>query len=459
MATTTTIYPDADSYIRQDQASTNFGSATLLNGGLSGSQKRHIVMKFDVSGYTPADIVDATLTLGFFRSAGSSTHTMTLARLNQEFVGSEVTYDDASDSVAWTGGAGAAGNAAIDEPTYDITVGFATAGDQTADIKELVIDAINKRGGILWLIVCFKTTESPSGTGNTSFYSVNYGVVGDRPTIDLKVAARVKWTGTAGDGNLETSGNWSGLSAPTTDDFALFNTTANDASIGALTCKRIYIGKNYQGKLGTASSLLAMNCDEFHLSSPHADAFINLNSAASSNTELRVKDTNSKQDSIIIDGKYDATLMRTRSSISLMTDDVTLINALSRVVTFTCDNDVTTIRLGGASAVLDDGGGTVTMVNGSTVLNKDMVNNDGTNFYIHNSVLKQQSSEIDQIHLYSGVVTFQGNEGGPPLIGGATIYGGLFNARTKSATIVSTSAISMRGGRFITDGAVNAAPA
>ena len=154
MATTTTIYATDDTNLRENAPTTNYGGNTLIRVGQYGSsQRRHAVFKFDVSGFTePSDIIKADFTVTTSSTSGSSTRTMKYARLNQEFVESEATWNISATGISWSGGAGAEGNGEFTQPTYDITVGDVT-GAQTVDIKDLVIDAINRRDDVLWLVM------------------------------------------------------------------------------------------------------------------------------------------------------------------------------------------------------------------------------------------------------------------------------------------------------------------
>jgi hypothetical protein len=108
MATTTTINPDGDAYLQQDQADTAKGGETLLRVGQFGSgNRRHGVFEFDVSAYThPSDIVEANFTLTQGNSFGSSVRTMKLTRLNQAFTEAETTWNSASTGTVWSWGRG-----------------------------------------------------------------------------------------------------------------------------------------------------------------------------------------------------------------------------------------------------------------------------------------------------------------------------------------------------------------
>jgi hypothetical protein len=136
MATTTTINPTKDAYLRQDEADTAYGGGWDIRvGQFSGTYRRHGVFEFDVSSYTaPSDIVEANFTLTQQNYFGSTVRTMKLTRLNQDFTEAETTWNSAATGTVWTGGSGAQGNGEYTEPVYSILVGD-DSGNQTVDIK------------------------------------------------------------------------------------------------------------------------------------------------------------------------------------------------------------------------------------------------------------------------------------------------------------------------------------
>ena len=459
MATTSTIYPDIDSDIRQSNPTTNYGTGTLLRiGYYSSGPKRHAVLKFDVSSITnPTDIVSCNFKLTEQNTFGSTTRTMKVSRLNQTFVEDEVTWNISATSTDWSGGAGAAGNAETTQPTYSISVGN-SVGDQTVDIKELVIDAINKRSGILWLVIYIDPDDSSTDIGNSVFYSSETGTASNRPQIEVVVADRISWDGETST-LVTTARNWVGGVAPTANDYALFiNTPTFSPTSGLLQVSRVYVGKNFKGNIGTGGIPLSIECDEFHNASRYALVNANINESASDRCELRVKDTST--DTIKFDGKYSAIINRTRSDVTLVCDDVNEINAMGRAVTFNTTGELPTTRIVGGTATLAEGGGTLTAVNGASVVSK-RVSEDDTNYYVSSSKVRILADEYDAVYIYSGLVFLKGNTGAPIGHGGALyIYpSGTFDARTNSATWNPSAVVSIFGGRLITDAGVNAAPA
>ena len=463
MSTTTTIIAKKDTYLNQGASGTNYDTSTPLRvGQYASNNRRHGLLIFDTSTLSnPADIVSATLTLKESGTFGSSTRTMKVCRCNLDFITAEATWDDYISGTAWTGGAGGQGNAAFTEPTYSISVGN-SVGDQSVDIKELVIDTINRRAdGDLYLIICFDPADTDTTTiGNSTFYSLNDGTESNRPKLDVITATRKVWTGARDDLDLTTSQNWSPTGVPSSTDYAIFNSGTASATIGSLDVSRLYIGKNYKGNIGTSSSLIAVDCAEFHNSSAYAGMHVNLNASESSNTTARIKDSSTLNDSMTIDGKYDAILNRTRSDIALTTDDVTSIEAHSKAVTFTASDDVTTVRLSGANATLNDGAGTVTATNRANVIVK-RVNNDDTNFVIHSSRVKALASEFDGVTIYSGIILLRGNTGAPIDVGAIFMYtDSIFDDRTSAATFYPVGGtITVYGGRLLLDAGVHSAQA
>jgi len=299
MSTSTTIYAETDANLRENAPDTNYGGNAVIRCGQYGGAvyRRHGVFKFDVSSYTaPSDIVSANLYLTVSSDSGS-TRTMKIARLNQDYDEAEVTWNEASDGVAWTGGAGGEGNGAFTEPSYSITIGNG-AGDQEVDIKELVIDAINKRDNELWLILCFDPDDTATiPAGNSAFYPSEDVTQFVRPKIEVTVADRVEWQGGI-DGDLGNVLNWSTGAIPTSSDYALFNTGSVDATAGAVTCDKVFIGRNYKGSIGSTSSSVRLFANVACYSSPHAGVFFSNYTTAKS----YINDTSSTTDSFILVG-------------------------------------------------------------------------------------------------------------------------------------------------------------
>ena len=120
MSSTTTVYPSEDTKLDEAKKTQNYGGDATIDIGATykggAYSKNNAVFKFDVSGITnPSTITKAIFTLVFNSSAlSSTTQTVTLARLNQDFAEATATWNEPSGTVAsWTGGAGAFGNAEL----------------------------------------------------------------------------------------------------------------------------------------------------------------------------------------------------------------------------------------------------------------------------------------------------------------------------------------------------------
>ena len=447
MATTTTFNPDADAFIQSNNATTNYGTNVFFKLGEvgSGGNAKHGVMEFDLSSITDTtDIVSANLTLVSLSAYGAVTKTMTVARLDQSFTEGGVTWNTYNGSDAWPEGAGAAGDADTGLPTYSITVGEDT--DQVIDIVELVKDAINKRSGTLRLVFYMTTTGSNS---NNNFGSSNNSTAANRPTLDVVVATRYAWTG-AVDDDLDDYRNWDPGVVPAANDIALFNAGTVDVGRGSLTCKRVYVGRSYKGNIGTSSGEIGVNCDELRLGSPYSKCYLVLNNGVGTNTVVRVSNTSSSTDSMVLDGEYDAILYRTRSRITLETSDVDTIDA-ARDVTFTTDDNITTAILRGSVATLGDGAGTLKAVNNANVV-VQRVNYDETTITISGALVRCLASTTDVSTIYSGTIAFRNNEGSPVVCDGLIFYPqATADTRTGAGTFTSTAALTSYGGRLLLD--------
>jgi len=222
--------------------------------------KHNAVMSFDVSGITdPSTITTAILTLEYVSSAGSTTQTVTLARLNQDFVETEATWlvAETLPAVSWSGGDGAFGNAETTQPTYTFSVGSGVSANVTIDIKDLVIDAITRRSGTLLLVAAIAGTPTGSAKGFTKFATKEHST--KSCAIAVTLAARVVWSGNT-DGNMSTDSNWVGGTKPDADDFAMFiENGTNNPSSGVVVCERVYFGKLFSQDAGVLGAQLLLS--------------------------------------------------------------------------------------------------------------------------------------------------------------------------------------------------------
>jgi len=448
MATTTTIYADTDANLRENAADTNYSGNSVFRIGQYTGYRRHAVLHFDVSGYVPSKIVSAKLYLSASGDTGP-TRTMKIARLNQDYVEAEVTWNSASSGVAWTGGAGGDGNGAFTEPTYSISVGDGE-GDQEVDIRELVIDAINRRDDELWLIICFDPADTATETGRTYFYPSEYGTASYRPKIAVTVAARRTWTGSVS-GDMSDGNNWNGAAGvPTSDDVAMFNTGTNDATLGALDCWRLHIGKSYRGSIGQMVSLLRVDAESIVIDNKYAGVNITINLSPATNADLRI--VNTSRDNVHIDGYYHAIITGTGHAIDLKTDSGTTIEAHGSGSNFTTDTYFASCKLSNGVGTLNNGAAAVHVMRGRVTL-------DGTesqNVTLANGTIKVKANDIGVVRIYAGKLSYATNESGENTIGELYVYNnGLADTRTGGATLSTITGSETYGGRILFDGAMS----
>ena len=453
MSTSTTIYPSADANLRENAADTNYSGNVAMRAGDYTTYRRHAVFMFDVSAITAiADIVSATIS--FTYSGGSGTpRNMKLARLNQDFVQSEVTWNEASDGVAWTGGAGGEGNGEFTQPVYDISVGFGLSG-ATADIRDLVQDAIARRDGELWLILCFDPDDTSTAGARSYIYPIEDAIEANRPALEVVVANRIEWSGDI-DGDVENYRNWAGLTAPTSTDIALF-TNAASVTTGTLTCWRCIIGRTYRGDYATIADAKRVEIgDSMYLASPYSTVNVEVNSAASNTAELYVADTSSVAGTASFTGKYNAHLIRTRQDVALATSECSRIDAHGSRVTFTADSTVDVVRITKAGATLEDGSPDLVVVHGTVQVERTDTDTELT--LAGNSVVDYLAHTGNGIYVYGGYVRFTKNTGAPVDGEGAWVYPkGVLDTRNGSGTVIlSGEVIYLYGGKLVIDAAQN----
>jgi len=443
MATTTTIYATGDTWMAAWSPTSNYGTVTHTKIGYSSSQGQfNGIFEFDTSSITnPADVVSAVFTIVKQLEWGGSAEELTVGRCTQEFTESGCTWNTFDGATSWTT---AGGDMATTEPTYTIHVGD-SSGSQSVDIKELVVDAINKRSNVLRILI--KMDHTPGATAVAIYRSSEHGVSGERPSILITTATRIAWEGAAS-GNLGNALNWSTGGTPTANDIALFNSGSVDVTTGALTCSSCKVGKKYKGTIGSSSPYIEIAVAEFTLASAHAGMYVSLNDGVGTNTQLRITDA-AANDTVHFMSNYDATISRTRGTVALQTRTVDRIDAHGRRVNFTADDDVAVIRCSGGSAVLNDGGDAITLVDANVTI--DRVNKDTTDIIVAGSSrVRILSEEIADLIQYSGSTTFSANISGPIVVSAMTVYGGVVDTRTSAATL-ATVACTVYGGRLLID--------
>jgi len=452
MATTTTVNPTSDNWLNSGSVTTNYGSASTFQAGISGGSllKKHAILEFDVSAITkPSDITSSNLTLVATSSGGGGTNDLTLQRLTQSFGETTSNWNTYDGSNAWTT-AGASGDVVAGEPTYTVSVGTTT--DIVVDIKELVIDAINRRSGILRIVIYFDGT--PSNGGFTRFGARNHGTASNHPKVEIVTARRAVWVGDV-DSNLDNANNWDAPLAgiPGAGDIAIFSSGSADVTRGSISCNKAYIGKNYSGDIGSSASHTPFEVEELHLSSSGSGIYIDLNRSKPTVAEVSINDTNAN--ACYLGGKYNATIRRTRHTIQLDTEETARIDAHGRGASIRCTDSVADIRVSGGRAILDDNGDNVQICNNANVEISNIDNDDGNITIASRARVNFLGSLADAVVIFDGDLDLRGNEKASVSFGGLDVYrGGMADTRTGAATFKSSvSNAYIYGGRILLDGA------
>ena len=475
MSTTTTIYATKGTRLDGDNVAVNYSSAATWEvgqqaDGLSDGERSNLVFSFDVSAYTrPSDIIEVVLNLtqAIVGHGGSAVREIYAYRLDEDFTEDEADWEDSADGVDWTGGddVGAANNSAITQYTKSARkklvgkcdVGFRVTTEPDIDITELVKDAINRRSGTLLLWVGIPLSDSVTTRGNVFIHSNNAVTESDRPKIDITVAERVLWDGSAGDGSVANGANFSTGSVPTSTDFVLFNSGSISVTAHILLSNKCFVGREYRGSIveddGTAISII---CQEMILNSARSKWNLLINSLYGDYCAVWVGDTNgetgsSKFDLGSITGGTNTVIVRKARSIleiDGVLDEVDIHGGAR--VHFLSSSTVRATR----SHLTFSSGSTCIFADECSVYFSDFQHNKGNLTLAGKSVVTIYAGEIDDVTIYSGRMGFMGNSNAPILVDDVIVYGeGTFNTKTNSTTfeLVTGKNITMYGGGALFD--------
>lgn len=459
MSTTTTINPTKDAYLWERNTTTNYGTGVDLRIGdnlpVATSQAYNTVMEFDVSSYDdPSAIVSANLTLTHISDFGTVNNTVTVRRLNIDFVESGAdgcTWDKPDDGEATTWGGGE-DYAATNVPDVTFSVGV-DGDDVTVDISDFVIDAIQRRAGVLRLVFFMPTNATAKGW--TKFASTRHGTSSKHPALEIIVAARVPWSGTLG-GDLDNVNNWTSLPPPDANDFAYFIGDKPSITSGSLDCHSIFIGKTFKGNFGTSSSSISMACYNMLYSSPYSEANLTVNSGKGYDGIVRINNSNNTPSTVKFTGETKYRLINTGAAIELTGTDIDSVECHSAKASFTSADTITSVNITGGSCRLQNGAGTIYSVDASLLVENTSF--DTTDITQSGGYVRLKADTVDDVIIYAGTMTVRGNEGAPITIDNLSVYPkAKADLRTKSNTIETTNPVNMYGGRVLLDGNVNAA--
>ena len=460
MSTTSTINPTKDAYLWERNTTTNYGTGVDLRIGdnfPTATQAYNTVMEFDVSGYDdPSAIVSANLTLTHISDFGAANNTATIRRLGIDFVESGAdgcTWDkpDDGEATTWEGGEDYA-----ETNVPDVTFSVGVDGDDvTVDISGFVIDAIQRRAGVLRLVFFMPTDATAKGW--TKFASTRHGTSSKHPELEIIVAARVPWVGTV-DGDLDVNGNWGTVlqAAPDANDYAYFIGDKRSITSGSLDCHSIFIGKTFTGNFGTSASSISMACYKMLYSSPYSEANLTVNDAKGYDAIVRINNSNNKPSTVKFTGETDYRLVNTGAPIELTGTDIEAVECHSARASFTSAETITTVNITGGGCRLQNGAGTIYTVNASLLVENTSFNT--TDITQSGGYVRLKADTVADLIMYAGTMTVRGNEGAPITIANLSVYPvAIADLRTKSNTIETTNPVKMYGGRVLLDGNVNAA--
>ena len=268
MSTTSTIYASKDTWLDGDNTSTNNSGDNLIAlgqqtiGFSTEGERANGIFAFDVSALTPSLLTQVNFKLNFKSNAkGAGVRQCYVYRLTRDFVEDEATWLISATGTDWTAADGGASDSATTEPYATFDVGFRTDDDVSVDITKLVVDAINRRSGTLYLWVGIPLSDTATSRASGQYHSLEATFPSDRPRLECITADRIVWDGSAGDGNAQTASNYVGDVAPDYYDHVIFNDGAVNVTSGYIACNSLFISEEYTGTIeatdGSAINVLS----------------------------------------------------------------------------------------------------------------------------------------------------------------------------------------------------------
>jgi len=457
MSTTSTIYASKDTWLDGDNTgANNSGDAFITLGqqtiGFSTEGERaNGIFAFDVSALTPSLLTQVNFKLNYKGAGkGAGARQCYVYRLARDFVENQATWLVSATGTDWTAADGGASDSATTEPYATFDVGFRTDDDVSVDITELVVDAINRRSGTLYLWVGIPLSDTATSRASGQYHSLEATSAGDRPRLECITADRIVWDGSAGDGNANTDSNWVGDTAPTVLDIAIFNTGNVSVTSGYILGDKVFVGRNYKGDIGTSASTILVMTNKLACSSRYSKMYIQTGAVGN---VVRVGNTSSESQSFYITGNSALVIVqkaRTTVEIDGANTNTVDVHSGARVKL----SDRYTVRSTRSYITLDGGVAAGTFAdrsslyfNQSSATVGDLVIAGGTSATIY-------TDEIDELTIYSGRASFRGNTGSPIEVGDTLVYpNGVLDARTGASTFTNDSGddITVYGGAVLFD--------
>tara|TARA_R100000655_G_scaffold71369_2_gene109752 strand:+ start:7968 stop:9392 length:1425 start_codon:yes stop_codon:yes gene_type:complete len=466
MAVTTTLNPTGDTFLRQDQATTNYGTSVLLRvGQFSGGNRRHGLLQFSTSSFTyPSRIVSSVLTLTEQNTFGTTTRTMKLCRNTQTATNTATaTWSTYDGSTSWSDGGEA--DSAQTEPMYSVSVGN-SVGNAVLDINDLVVDSVVRRGDELDMILCFdKTDTNTSDIGNSIFYSVDNSSASDRPKLVVKEAEVFYWTGAAGT-DADTARNWiketdGSFAVPTNNDYVYFNSGSVDVLSGTINCDSMFVSEGYTGNIGTSSTAITIRADGDRTLVDDKKLVINkksgiFNLSAYTLTKQSVYISNCPEGCKYTGAvSFNCYINRTSGNVDIVGDSnlITTGDEASRITT---SGTATSIKSIDGNITLDNGCNDFIIVNTKMFCTSGNIAQSGTSYIVDNSTVNFLGLETGaDINIFNGSLNFKNNSNASITTEDILLWrNGFFDPRTEVGAWNNTASPSITirgGGKFIVD--------
>ena len=227
-------------------------------------------------------VISAKLTVYEQSESVTASQTIRGFRITESGVTESATWDTYDGTNAWTATGGdysatPMGSAAVASTGGDLVM-------QDAGFIALVQDAVDNQNGTLRLLLAMQgeIDGTISGSEFIRYHSSNAWTTSLHPKLEITYEHVVHWTGAAGDGNLNTAGNWSTGAIPIAGDRVLFATGSDDITLGSLTCGVLCIGPKFSGTIGKPRNLPFST-----ISAPHITA--DVISIQSPNAGIKIK--------------------------------------------------------------------------------------------------------------------------------------------------------------------------
>ena len=465
MATTTTIYATKDTWLDGENTSTNNSGDTFVvvgqqTVGLNPGERANAVLAFDVSSLTPSLLARVNLKLAHNAFGGNTTRTCYVYRLTRDFVEAQATWLISETATNWTAADGGASDIATAESSANFTVGFRQDSDIEVDITDLVIDAVNRRSGTLYLWVGIPLSDTATTRGHCRYHSLFAVTPTNRPQLECITADRVVWNGGANDGNANTAGNWVGGVAPTASDHVIFNDGEVGVTSGYISCNSLFISEGYKGTIeqadGSAIPFVSTETKTNTVNIKQKQGKYNLQ--VTSNIDWKINIANCPTDTGRIyaadtGGKFETTVIKTTGTLTLEGDlDVVATGSTTKKIT--TSGNPTSIKALSTKLTVTNGSKDFVIADRSKMYaTGGALAQSGVSYISDDSFLSFTSTQIDSdVHIMSGTISMKNNENANIVTNDIYVWkNGVFDPRTTVGAWNGSALDFIGGGKFVVD--------